>query len=257
MNHCVIALLLCLLQICAAKLVFDRKILARAIVWVIAIGVYAVMHFLSLDQAPLMRMVLLCCVLIAGMKWVAYSEWMRSGGEALSWSRWLCFACLWFGMEPRAWCGDRRELEWKSDAAWGAGCCVVGAALVAVMSFYKVTALVPLFIPMSIGFHFGGLRLLTAFWRFRGRPVRALFKSPFVTRGFGDFRAKRWNLAYSQMMARAVKRPLQQRFWSASRFVRGVCYFRVTSRASHHSACAGWLRAADFLLPSSRLVHRF
>jgi len=56
--------------------------------------------------------------------------------------------------------------------------------------------------------HFGLLRLLTAFWRKQGFPVRVLFRNPLQMRGFRDFWARRWNLAYSEMMARTVQRPL-------------------------------------------------
>lgn len=212
MNACLTATLLVASFIILAKLTFDRVVIGRALVWLAVLAGYAAMHFVSLDQAPLLRMVLLCCVLMAGMKWVVYSEWRRRGGSVLPWSRWICFASLWFGMEPKAWIGNRRTLNWKLDAAWGAGCSIVGGTLVFIMSVYEITLLVPLFIAMSLGFHFGVLRLLTAFWRFRGFPVRPLFRNPFKTRGFGDFWSKRWNLAYSQMMARAVKRPLQDKF---------------------------------------------
>jgi len=61
---------------------------------------------------------------------------------------------------------------------------------------------------MSLAFHFGVLRLLTGFWRMQGFPVRVLFRNPLVMCGFRDFWGKRWNLAYSQMMARTVKKPL-------------------------------------------------
>lgn len=212
MSFCAIALLLAVTLIVLAKLIFDRLVVGRLMVWLVALAVYAVMHFVSLEQPPLLRMVLLCCVLMAGMKWVVYSEWRRRGGEILTWGRWLCFAALWFGMEPMAWTGKRRSIQWKTDALWGGACCLTGGALVFLMSSYEVTKLTPLFIAMSIGFHFGALRLLTAIWRFQGYPVRALFRNPFLTRGFGDFWGKRWNLAYSQMMARAVKRPIQQRY---------------------------------------------
>jgi alginate O-acetyltransferase complex protein AlgI len=212
MNACVVALLLALALIVLAKLIFDRLVVGRMMVWLVTLAAYAVIHFASVDQPPLLRMVLLCCMLMAGMKWIVYSEWRRRGGEILPWGRWLCFATLWFGMEPMAWTGKRRSLQWRTHALWGGACSLTGGALVFLMSSYEVTMLIPLFIAMSIGFHFGALRLLTAFWRFKGFPVRALFRNPFRTRGFGDFWGKRWNLAYSQMMARAVMRPIQQKF---------------------------------------------
>lgn len=212
MNTCLTALLLAMTLISLAKLVFDRIEIPRVIVWLVTLAAYATMHFFSIDQPPLLRMILLCCVLMAGMKWVVYSEWRKRDGEVLTWGRWLCFAALWFGMEPMAWTGKRRDITWKPDALWGGGCCVTGAVLVYLMSVYQVSMLVPVFMAMSIGFHYGGLRLLTAFWRFNGFPVRPLFRNPFLTKGFQDFWAKRWNLAYSQMMARAVKRPVQQKY---------------------------------------------
>lgn len=212
MNACITALLLAMTQIVLAKVIFDRVVLPRVIVWFVVLATYAVVHSVSIDQAPLLRMVLLCCVLMAGMKWVVYSEWRKRDGDILAWGRWLCFGALWFGMEPMAWTGKRRDISWKADALWGGGCCVTGAVLVYLMSVYRVSMLVPVFIAMSIGFHYGALRLLTAFWRFRGFPVRPLFRNPFVTKGFEDFWGKRWNLAYSQMMARAVKRPIQQKY---------------------------------------------
>ncbi|PQJ29821.1 MBOAT family protein [Rubritalea profundi] len=212
MNACIVALLLGMLLIVLAKLIFDRLVVGRVLVWLVTLAAYAVMHFASIDQPPLLRMVLLCCMLMAGMKWIVYSEWRRRGGEILPWGRWLCFATLWFGMEPMAWTGKRRSIQWKTHALWGGACSLTGGALVFLMSIYEVTMLIPLFIAMSIGFHFGALRLLTAFWRFQGFPVRTLFRNPFLTRGFEDFWGKRWNLAYSQLMVRAVKRPIQQMF---------------------------------------------
>jgi len=208
MNSVVTAILLVALLVGLAKYVFDRWILARPIVWLVTLSAYAVIYIVSVNEAPFFRMVLLCCVLMAGMKWVVYSEWRRQDRVALSWSCWLCFALLWFGMNPAAWVGERRELKWKSDAYWGLGGCLFGGVAVAVMARFQVSSVVLLFIGMSLGFHYGCLRLLTAFWRLQGRPVRPLFRNPFVMRGFTDFWAKRWNLAYSQMMVRAVKRPL-------------------------------------------------
>jgi len=212
MNPFLVALLLGVLLVVLAKLIFDRTELARPIVWLLALIPYGVVHLASIDLAPFCRMVLLCSVLMAGMKWVVYSEWRKSGGTILRWQRWFCFGFLWFGMEPMAWVCKSRALEWKRDAYWGLGCCVVGVLALVLMAGIHVSAVIPLFIAMSLGFHYGALRLLTAFWRLQGRPVRALFRNPLVMQGFADFWGNRWNLAYSQMMARAVKRPLQRRF---------------------------------------------
>jgi alginate O-acetyltransferase complex protein AlgI len=87
------------------------------------------------------------------------------------------------------------------------------------------TALLLVFIPMSLGFHYGALRVLTAGWRAAGTPVRVLFRNPLVTTGLGDFWGRRWNLGYSEMMVRVVKRPLEglmSRSWA------DACVFLVS-----------------------------
>lgn len=203
-------IVLCICLVLAAKLTFDRVQLSRYLVWLAVLAVYFVTHIVFIDAPGLPRMVVLCCSLMAGMKWVVYSEWRRNGGAILSWRAWLCFAFVWFGMDPMPWCGKRRLLRWFPDLVWGAGCAALGASLVVLMAKWGVDQLVLLFIAMSMAFHFGVLRLLTAFWKWRGVPVRTLFRNPLKMHGFTDFWGKRWNLAYSQMMARAVKRPLEK-----------------------------------------------
>jgi alginate O-acetyltransferase complex protein AlgI len=68
-----------------------------------------------------------------------------------------------------------------------------------------------MFLPMSLGFHFGALRVLKAALRAAGFPVRTLFPNVLEARGIGDFWSKRWNTGYSQMMQRLVGRPVQNR----------------------------------------------
>jgi alginate O-acetyltransferase complex protein AlgI len=92
------------------------------------------------------------------------------------------------------------------------GCLSSGVLSVVLMAHLGVGMLLPLFVGMSVAFHYGVLRLLVAFWRWCGRPVRVLFRNPLKMQGFADFWGKRWNLAYSQMMAIAVMRPLLDSF---------------------------------------------
>ena len=204
----ILTITLIVLQIIAGKLVFDRVSLPRWVTWLIVLLAYTTVHFASFSETGFIRMVLLCSYLIAGMKWVVYSEWRRAGGVVLNWGRWSGFGFLWFGMDPAAWIKKKKNVSWKRDSLWGLGCLVFGLLTVAMLAHYQVQQLVLLFVAMSVGFHYGALRLLTAFWRFCGIPVRVLFRNPLITCGFADFWGKRWNLAYSQMMVRVVQRPL-------------------------------------------------
>ena len=184
-----------------------RGKISRPGVWLLMLASVFLMHWASLDESGFMRMIWICSVLMASMKAITYREWCATGNRKLTWSRWLMFSCLWFGMDPAAFM-TRRKVEWKSHAAIGGLCLVSGLVCVWICYLLDVRNVVILFICMSAGFHFGVLRLLTAFWRMLGFPVRVLFRNPLKMRGFRDFWSKRWNLAYSQMMARAVKKPL-------------------------------------------------
>jgi hypothetical protein len=69
-----------------------------------------------------------------------------------------------------------------------------------------------MFVPMSLGFHFGALRVLKGVLRAAGFPVRTLFPNLLLAKGFADFWSRRWNVSYSQMMQRLIGRPLGTRF---------------------------------------------
>jgi len=69
--------------------------------------------------------------------------------------------------------------------------------------------LIVMFLPMSLGFHFGALRVLKGCLRATGFPVRTLFPNLLKTQGVGDFWSRRWNVGYSQMMQRLVGRPVE------------------------------------------------
>ncbi len=180
----------------------------RALAWIGVVAAFSVMHQVAIDEPSLIRMVTLCIVLLAGMKWIVYREWSAQRNRSLSWSRWWMFSALWFGMDPGCFAGKRRNCEWKSHAVTGVNCILAGAILWYGCYYFQLRNVVLLFIPMSMVVHFGALRLLTAFWRMQGFPVRILFRNPLKMRGFRDFWSRRWNLAYSEMMARTVKKPL-------------------------------------------------
>ncbi|MFD2157564.1 MBOAT family protein [Rubritalea tangerina] len=190
--------------------------LPRWAVWGLVIAIYMAVHVLVIDENPFLRMVALCSVLMAGMKAVVYSEWRRGGGGWLRWRPYLYFVAAWFGMDPRPWEKlGRVRSEWKKDMIVGLGCLICGVSLLFLFEFMEIAHVIAVFIALSMAFHFGVLRVLTGYWRSRGVGVRALFRNPLEARGFGDFWGKRWNLAYSQMMAIAVQRPLEERFGRA------------------------------------------
>jgi hypothetical protein len=159
---------------------------------------------------PLPRMIGICCVLLGGMKGLVYAEW--AGQQRLPVMRYAVFAFLWFGMDPGSFQTRRAGLSWRHDVGLRLLLMLVGtlgAWCVWIMEWRHIFLM---FLPMSLGFHFGALRVLKGILRIAGFPVRTLFPNVLETRGIGDFWSRRWNVGYSQMMQRLVGKPVGRRF---------------------------------------------
>lgn len=191
-----------------AFLALSGLVRSRLVLWLGALIVIGIVHWWHLETPAFGRMVVICSALLLCMKGIVLAEW----GGRLTWPRWFMFTFLWFGMDPIPFAVKKRRLTWQKDGVIGLSCLLVGLALSIAVAHIKTDFILIMFVPLSIAFHYGALRLLTAFWRMQGIPVRPLFRNPLVSRGLADFWAKRWNLSFSQMMARIVQRPLRAKF---------------------------------------------
>lgn len=179
----------------------------RFLGWLVLAVLVAGADFILSGHDAILRVAGICCVLLGGMKGLVYAEW--AGKERLPVGRYCVFAFLWFGMDPASFRNRREGLEWKDDVRLGlllmlAG--TLGAWLVWAMEWRQILVM---FVPMSLGFHFGALRVLKGGLRAAGFPVRTLFPNVLEARGIGDFWSRRWNVGYSQMMQRLVGRPIE------------------------------------------------
>jgi alginate O-acetyltransferase complex protein AlgI len=177
--------------------------------WLILAALTTAADRVMTDAAALPRMIGICCVLLAAMKGLVYAEW--AGTRQLPLARYGVFAFLWFGMDPGSFEKRRSGLDWKSDVRLGLLLMVIGTLGAWWVASTPWRPLLLMFLPMSLGFHFGALRVLKGALRAAGFPVRTLFPNVLETRGVGDFWSKRWNVGYSQMMQRLVGRPVQQK----------------------------------------------
>ena len=178
--------------------------------WLGLLALVAGANFALTEYSAVSRMVGICCVLLAGMKGLVYAEW--AVGQRLTMSRYLVFAILWFGMDPGSFQHSRTGLSWKNDVLVGSILMIVGtlgAWLVWAMEWRQILIM---FLPMSLGFHFGALRVLKGGLRAAGFPVRTLFPNLLKAQGIGDLWSRRWNVGYSQMMQRLVGRPIESKY---------------------------------------------
>lgn len=202
----------------------------RSAAWLLLISITIASHFILLENGAFMRMVGICCVLLGGMKGLVYAEW--AGKEKLSLRQYAVFSFLWFGMDPGTFRFRNPRLRWKNDIAIGSLLTVIGLAgawLVANLGWKNIFIM---FLPLSLAFHFGFLRILKGSLRASGFPVRTLFPNLLKTHGIADFWSRRWNIGYSQMMQRLIGRPIESIAGKSS----GVMAVFITSGLLHEIA---------------------
>lgn len=201
--------ILVLLGIAAGPLLagVGRAWVRRTVGWLWLIALVAGADRALDDATALVRMIGVCCTLLGGMKGLVYAEWARK--RRLPLRRYLIFALCWFGMDPGSFVARQQGLAWQRDVAVGAGMMALGLFGAWVVWWLGWRQIFVMFVPMSLGFHFGALRVLKGALRAAGFPVRTLFPNVLEARGIADFWSMRWNTGYSQMMQRLVGRPVQ------------------------------------------------
>ena len=198
--------------------VLQRKGQLR-LAWVIAgLGLLA-SHGLTRDQPAGLRMLALCGALLYGMKGVVGCAAVRAGGAALAPGPWAIFVVAWVGMRP----GPFHELGKRPRAgAWslarpglvniGVGACLIALARQRISADDPLGACLLGLPGLSLTVHFGVFRVQAAGLRWLGAPVGPLFRNPPAARSLAEFWGRRWNLAFSEMTALAVHRPLRATF---------------------------------------------
>jgi alginate O-acetyltransferase complex protein AlgI len=206
----------------AAGLVVNRlprRAAARAAAWAIVVVSVAVMERLSASEPAGLRMLALIGTLLYAMKAVVTVDGMEPGRPPLSSARWLGFAALWPGMRPTpfATAGDAPLPGAPALLVRGFVRLALGLALVVLArlawavtgSRFLATALA---LPgLSFILHFGIFNVVAGAWRRAGVDVHALFRAPLLSRSLAEFWGRRWNLAFSEMTAIGVYRPLSRR----------------------------------------------
>jgi alginate O-acetyltransferase complex protein AlgI len=104
---------------------------------------------------------------------------------------------------------------------------------------------------LSLILHFGLCNLLAGIWRLRGIPCDALFRAPLRSQNLAEFWGRRWNLAFSEMTAIAVYRPLAGRLGRGPALLAGF----ILSGLLHELAISVPVRAGFGLPLLYFLIH--
>lgn len=194
-----------------------KKIWARTLAWTIAIVTVSVSAVVTSGQSSLVSMLVVVVLQLLSMKIIVAVE-SYSGENRLTVLQWLAFSLGWFGMRPVLF--ERlpsRPLLLQGLAVKGISRVIIGFSLLYLSRLVDghSTAAV-LFLPqllllagLSFILHFGILNLSAASWRFAGVDAPELFRSPYRSTSLKEFWGRRWNVAFSEMTALIVYRPLK------------------------------------------------
>ncbi len=171
-------------------------------------------------------MFLIIVALLWSMKIVVMVESKADKRIDLNFWQWLSFSVGWFGMKPNLFSDFRSAAkpDWFDYVIKGWIRIALGIVsfLVSIfiwhsadslgLRFAMIVSIILLMTGISFTVHFGLFNLLTGFFRSQGVNVRSLFNAPLLSRSLTEFWGRRWNLAFSEMTAIGVFRPLRKVF---------------------------------------------
>jgi hypothetical protein len=197
--------------------------LARLLAWlVVLVGGLGVERLAAGEPAGI-RMLAIIGALLFAMKTVVTVEAQADGMPRLRAWQWLAFAVAWPGMRPVIFAKAGSPPLTGAGRLIGFGAVRLLAGLlftfVAWWIWYRgrpplsdlaacAIATLLLMVGLSLILHFGGFNLLAGLWRLAGVDARPLFRAPLAARSLAEFWGRRWNLAFAEMTALAVYRPL-------------------------------------------------
>jgi alginate O-acetyltransferase complex protein AlgI len=194
-----------------------QRWIARVCAWVIALATILFSAFITTQQMPLTRMLIIVVLQLISMKIIVAVE-TYSGENRLTVFQWIAFSLGWFGMRPRLFENlSSSSLPFTHLLLKGFSRILIGLALlyfslVLEESYQMNRSFFPqllLLAGLSLILHFGILNVSAAFWRMLGVDVSELFQSPYKSRSLREFWGRRWNIAFSEMTAVISYRPLK------------------------------------------------
>jgi len=193
----------------------------RILLWSSFPGGLVVIERLT-DNAPAgFRMLALSSFSLIALKGIVHAEYISQGETPLKFAQWTGFALGWFGMRPRIFATSNAGAfphTAKPLALLGVRNTAIGLVFLGfarqlyVIGQGRWVGAIFLLTGISLVLHFGVCNLVAAAWRRQGVDCGAIFVAPLRSQTLGEFWSRRWNLAFSEMTAALVYRPLRRRF---------------------------------------------
>ena len=207
----VIALVAVLLAGLAITRIRSRSA-ARAAAWALVIATVVFAERVTANEPAGVRMLAVIGLLLYAMKAVVGVE----SDARLSPARWLAFAALWPGMRPALFAtlpsaarAGAASLAAKGLVRVAIGAAFLAASQLALRETGSRAAATALALPgLSLILHFGVFNLAAGGWRALGVDADSLFRAPLRSTSLKEFWGRRWNLAFSEMTAIGVYRPV-------------------------------------------------
>jgi hypothetical protein len=183
------------------------------------IGVYLIFR----HEHPILKMLAIIATTFTAMKVIAATEDYKNKPLTLTFMQWLAFAIGWAGMraQPFEKLGAASLPNGWPMVRFGISRVIAGSLLILLARYITalpldttithITVSILLLIGFSLILHFGMLGISAGMWRFSGVNTYFLFKSPAKATSLTEFWGKRWNLAFSEMTALTIFRPLKSK----------------------------------------------
>jgi hypothetical protein len=198
-------------------------VMARLLGWLVAILVVAGAERLCRNEPAGLRMLAIIGSLLYAMKAVVSVEAQAAGETRLTARQWFSFAIGWFGMRQTLFARLGRAGVAGGDELLRQGLMrlLTGLAFVLLALFLSqwraswlpaevMRGMATLFLlpGLSLMLHFGLFNILAGLWRYAGVDCNRLFRAPLYSTSLAEFWGRRWNLAFNEMTAIGIYRPL-------------------------------------------------
>jgi len=191
--------------------------------WILLVVTIFIADLLFLHEQPILKMLAIIATTFAGMKVITVAESYKGKELTLKLNQWLVFAVGWAGMraQPFETLGANPLPNAWPMIRFGISRIIAGLLLILLAhqvvllpwdhNLIHILVSAVLLVALSLILHFGILSISAGMWRLQGVNAYLLFNAPLKSSSLTEFWGRRWNIAFSEMTAITIFRPLKSK----------------------------------------------